>query len=52
MPWGNLRAAFAAHRMQALYGSRADLAAWLLHLRQYLRKRPVDDGIARLFRNH
>jgi hypothetical protein len=52
MPWGNLRAAFAAHRMQALYGSRADLAAWLLHLRQYLRKRPVEDAIARLFRNH
>jgi hypothetical protein len=52
MPWGNLRAAFAAHRMRALYGSRADLAAWLLHMRQYLRKRPVDDGIARLFRNH
>jgi hypothetical protein len=52
MPWGNLRAAFAAHRMRALYGSRADLAAWLLHVRQYLRKRPVDAGIARLFRNH
>jgi hypothetical protein len=52
MPWGNLRAAFATHRMQALYGTHANLAVWLLHLRQYLRKRPVDDGIARLFRNH
>jgi hypothetical protein len=55
MPWGNLRAAFAAHRMAAFYATpsgRIGLPARLLHLQQFLRKQSVDQAVARLFRNH
>lgn len=38
-PWANLRAAFAAHRMRALYpGLRSETARRVVHLAQFLRK--------------
>jgi len=55
LPWGNLRAAFAAHRMLAFYGrrsNRAGLLTRLLHVRQFLRKQSVNQAVARLFRDH
>ncbi|MEX2451068.1 MAG: nucleotidyltransferase family protein [Rhodospirillales bacterium] len=49
--WGNLRAAFAWHRMRALYGTRA----WLLvcqtrHLLQFMKKMPMRHIFSRMFR--
>lgn len=50
IPWGNLRAAFAWHRMSALYdGGRPPLAV-IRHAAQYLRKSSARAAVGRLFR--
>jgi hypothetical protein len=52
-PWGNLRGAFAWHRMRALYGDVPGRMPWRLrHLLQFIAKRPPQAGIIRLFRAH
>lgn len=49
--WGNLRGAFAWHRMRALHGSKGGPLRWRCrHLLQYLRKRKLGDSVARLLR--
>jgi hypothetical protein len=51
LPWGNLRRAFAWHRMRALYGDRYGRLTWRWHhLRQFIAKRGVQHGVARMFR--
>jgi hypothetical protein len=53
-PWGNLRRAFAWHRMHALYGERdgqlSQLSWRLRHLRQFVLKQGWQGGFARMFR--
>jgi hypothetical protein len=49
--WGNLRGAFAWHRMRALYGSAGGPLGWRSrHLLQYVRKRGVGASVTRLRR--
>lgn len=49
--WGNLRGAFAWHRMRALYGSAGGPLRWRgRHLLQYVRKRGLGASVARLRR--
>jgi hypothetical protein len=51
LPWGNLRRAFAWHRMRALYGDRHGRLTWRWrHLRQFIAKQGVQHGVARVFR--
>ena len=49
--WGNLRGAFAWHRMRALYGSVGGPLRWRgRHLLQYVRKRGIGASVGRLRR--
>ena len=51
IPWGNLRACFAWHRMAGLYGDGGPLAALLLrHAAQFVGKKKVGGAFQRLFR--
>lgn len=51
VPWGNLRSAFAWHRMHALYGGEEFLGLRpLRHAWQYWRKRDPRGIVGRLFR--
>lgn len=53
IPWGNLRGAFAWHRMDALYRGTGSLPARLVrHALQYMRKSTVRRVVGRLFRVH
>lgn len=52
-PWGNLRGAFARHRMDALYGAGESLPEKLVcHAMQYLQKSTLRSAVGRLFRVH
>jgi hypothetical protein len=51
VPWGNLRAAFAWHRMRALYGARGWLCVCQArHLLQFMKKMPMRRVVSRMFR--
>lgn len=51
IPWGNLRGAFAWHRMHALHGAAGGPLEWRSrHLLQYLRKKGVRTTLSRLLR--
>jgi len=51
LPWGNLRSAFAWHRMKALYGERGSPPLWRLrHAWRFLKKKPVRQLVERVFR--
>ena len=53
VPLANLRAAFAMHRMNGLYGQvRSPIVRRLRHVSQYMRKKAPRDAIGRLFRAH
>ena len=51
VPWGNVRASFAWHRMNALYGRNGHSpVSWMEHALQYGRKKNARAAVARLFR--
>jgi hypothetical protein len=51
VPWGNLRSAFAWHRMHALHGDTGGPLRWRCrHLLQYLRKKGPGATLGRLLR--
>lgn len=51
VPWGNLRGAFAWHRMRALHGDAGSAIAWRCrHLVYYIRKKGVGATVGRLLR--
>jgi hypothetical protein len=51
VPWGNLRGAFAWHRMHALHGDTGGPLRWRCrHLLQYLRKKGPGAALGRLLR--
>jgi hypothetical protein len=51
VPWGNLRGAFAWHRMRALHGDAGSALIWRCrHLVGYLRKRGISTSVGRLLR--
>jgi hypothetical protein len=51
IPWGNLRGAFAWHRMNALHGGVGGPLRWRWrHLLQYLRKKGLGATLGRLLR--
>lgn len=51
VPWGNLRSAFAWHRMRALHGNAGGPLRWRCrHMLQYVRKEGVGATIERLLR--
>jgi hypothetical protein len=53
VPWGNLRGAFAWHRMHALHGDAGGPLRWRCrHLLQYLREKGIGATLVRLLRVH
>lgn len=53
VPWANVRAAFAWHRMNQFYATRGSLAiARGRHVIQFLRKKTTRYAVGRLFRAH
>jgi Uncharacterised nucleotidyltransferase len=51
VPWGNIRGAFAWHRMRALHGERGGPLGWRCrHVLRYLRKKGVGATLGRLLR--
>ncbi|OFW99344.1 MAG: hypothetical protein A3D94_02110 [Alphaproteobacteria bacterium RIFCSPHIGHO2_12_FULL_66_14] len=53
VPWGNLRGAFAWHRMHALHGSTGGPLRWRCrHLVRYLQKEGIGATLERLLRAH
>jgi hypothetical protein len=53
IPWGNLRGAFAWHRMHALHGDAGGPLRWRCrHVLQYLRKKGLGATLGRLLRAH
>lgn len=51
VPWGNLRGAFAWHRMRALHGDAGSAFIWRCrHLVGYLRKKGIGATVGRLLR--
>ncbi len=51
IPWGNLRGAFAWHRMHALHGDAGGPMQWRCrHLLRYLRKKGVGAVVGRMMR--
>ena len=52
IPLGNIRSAFAWHRMQNLYMTGSLAARRLRHAAQFLRKTAARDAVGRLFRAH
>ena len=53
VPWGNLRGAFAWHRMHALHGGKGRPRHWRSrHVLQYLQKKGIAAALNRLLRVH
>ena len=53
VPWGNVRGAFAWHRMHALHGDAGGPLRWRCrHLVQYLSKKGIGATLGRLLRVH